>query len=156
VRASFVPWLAETLGERLVGEPGHVLYAAPGTTLRRPEWADALETPSGAREPIAGETMAAPDRAGTFFLTTGTRRVGALTVNAEAAESALERLDAGELRSRLRSRSTAVAGSSAEWSRDAFRSAGRRSLAVPLLLLALLALAAEGVVAGAGGTRKAA
>jgi hypothetical protein len=156
VRASFVPWLAETLGERLVGEPGHVLYAAPGATLRRPQWADALETPSGARELLTGETIRAPDRAGTFFLSTGARRVGAIALNPEPAESVLDRLSPDELRSRFRARHTAVAETPAAWANDVFGSAARRPLTAPLLVLALLALAMEGLVAGAGGTRKAA
>jgi hypothetical protein len=154
VRASFVPWLAETIGERLVGEPGHVLYAAPGATLPRPGWADAIELPSGGREALAGETMRAPDVAGTFFLTMGARRVGAVAVNAEPPESALERLSPSELRTRVRARSTVAASSPDEWAQEAFRSAARRPLAAPLLALALLALAAEGLVAGAGGTRR--
>ena len=156
VRASFVPWLAEALGERLVGEPGHVLHVSPSATLRRPEWADAVETSSGAREELVGETMRAPDRPGTFFLSMGTRRVGAITVNPEPGESVLARLNEGELRSRFRARQTSVAESASAWSDEAFRSAARRPLAAPLLLIALLALAAEGLAAGAGGTRKAA
>jgi hypothetical protein len=142
------------LGEQLVGEPGHVIQTAPGAALRRPQWADALETPSGAREMLGGETIRAPDRAGTYFLSMGARRVGAIAVNAEPAESALERLGAADLRARLRARRTIVAATSAAWVREAFRSAARRPLAAPLLLLVLIALAAEGLVAGAGGTRK--
>ena len=156
IRASFVPWLAETISERLAGEPGQVLDAAPGAALRRPQWADALETASGAREGLTGETMRAPDRAGAYFLSLGTRRVGAIVVNAEPDESALERLRADELRARLRAQRTVVAATPATWASEAFRSAARRPLAAPLLVLALLALAAEGVAAGAGGTRKAA
>ena len=156
IRASFVPWLAETLGERLTGEPGHVLHAVPGGTLRRPQWADAIETPSGAREGLTGETMRGPERTGTYFLSMGVRRVGAIVVNAEPDESVLERLGADELGARLRARRTVVAATPAAWASEAFRSAARRSLTAPLLMLALLALAAEGLVAGAGGTRRAA
>jgi aerotolerance regulator-like protein/VWA domain-containing protein len=154
IRASFVPWLAETVSERLAGEPGHVLGAVPGAALARPQWADALETPSGAREGLTGETMRAPDRAGTYFLSLGARRVGAIAVNPEPEESALERLSVDELRARLRARRTVVAATPATWASDAFRSAARRPLVTPLLMLALLALAAEGLAAGAGGTRK--
>jgi hypothetical protein len=156
IRASFVPWLAETLGERLAGEPGHVLNAVPGATLRRPPWADAIETLSGAREALTGETTRAPDRAGTYFLSMGARRVGAIAVNPEPGESMLERLSPDELRTRLRARRTVVAATPATWATEAFRSAARRPLAAPLLMLALVTLAAEGLVAGAGGTRKAA
>ena len=156
IRASFVPWLAEMVSERLAGEPGHVLAAVPGGATPRPQWADALETPSGARESISGEAMRAPERAGTYFLSLGARRVGAIVVNPEPEESALERLSVEELRSRLRARRTVVAATPASWASEAFRSAARRPLVAPLLLLALLALAAEGLAAGAGGTRKAA
>lgn len=156
IRAAFVPWLAETVSERLVGEPGHVLHAGPGSSLRRPQWADALETPSGAREGLTGETMRAPDRTGTYFLSLGARRVGAIVVNSEPEESALERLTTDELRARLHARRTVVAATPATWASEAFRSAARRPLGGPLLVLALLALAAEGLAAGASGTRKAA
>jgi len=156
IRASFIPWLAETLGERLVGEPGHVLYAAPGAALRRPQWADAVETPSGARELLADERIRAPDRPGTYFLTAGARRVGAIAVNPEPAESVLDRLSAEELRARFRARRISVAPTPEGWASEAFRSAAGRPLTAPLLLLALLTLAVEGFVAGAGGTRKAA
>jgi hypothetical protein len=156
IRASFVPWLAETLSERLAGEPGHVVHAIPGATLRRPLWADALETTAGAREALAGETTRAPERAGTYFLSLGARRVGAIVVNSEAEESALERLSADELRLRLRARRTVVAATPATWASEAFRSAARRPLVTPLLMLALLFLAAEGLAAGASGTRRAA
>jgi hypothetical protein len=154
VRASFVPWLAEMLGERLAGEPGQVLYAPPDAPLRRPQWADAMETSSGARQPLAGDTMRAPDRAGTYFLTMGARRVGAIVVNPEPHESGLARLSADELRARVRARRTVVTTTADAWTSDAFRSAERRPLVMPLLILALLALAAEGLAAGAGGTRK--
>jgi aerotolerance regulator-like protein len=156
IRASFVPWLAETISERLAGEPGRVLAAVPGAPLPRPPWADALETSSGAREGLTGEMMRAPDRAGTYFLSLGARRVGAIAVNPEPEESALERLSADELRTRLRAQRTVVAATATDWASDAFRSAARRPLIAPLLMLALLALAAEGLAAGAGGTRKAA
>jgi hypothetical protein len=156
IRASFVPWLAETVSERLAGEPGHVLRAIPGGALRRPPWADALETASGAREGLGGETMRAPERAGTYFLSLGARRVGAIVVNPEPEESTLERLSADELRARLRSRRTVVAATPGTWASEAFHSAARRPLVTPLLMLALLALAAEGLAAGSSGTRKAA
>jgi hypothetical protein len=156
IRASFIPWLAETMSERLAGEPGQVVHAIPGATLRRPLWADALETSAGAREALAGETTRAPDRAGTYFLSLGARRVGAIVVNSEPEESALERLNADELRLRLRARRTFVAATPATWASEAFRSAARRPLVTPLLMLALLVLAAEGLAAGASGTRRAA
>src|SRR5690606_15701809 len=96
VRASFVPWLGGVLTERLVGEPGQVIEAAPGTQLARPRWADAIQTAEGARTPLA-ELLDVPTRAGTYFLTRGDRRVGAVVVNPSADESQLDRLTPAEL-----------------------------------------------------------
>ena len=58
VRASFVPWLGTVLTERLVGEPGQVIAAAPGAQLPRPRWADAMEfVPEAARNSLGeGDT----------------------------------------------------------------------------------------------------
>src|SRR6185437_8473032 len=81
VRAMFVPWVGDVLSERLVGEPGQVLTASPGSRLARPRWADAIEGPDGERSPL-GESIDVPTRAGVYFLARGEHRVGALVVNA--------------------------------------------------------------------------
>jgi hypothetical protein len=133
-----------------------VLHSAPGAPLARPQWADALEAPSGARDALSGETIRAPLRAGTYFLTRGTRRAGAVVVDPEPRESVLDRWSPTELAARLRARQTVRAATPGEWADLSFRTATRRPLVGPLLVLAVLALAAEGLVAGAGGTRRAA
>ena len=133
-----------------------MLHAAPGALLTRPQWADALEAPSSGRDAFSAETIRAPLRAGTYFLTRGTRRAGAIVVDPEPRESVLDRWPLAEMAARLRARRTVTAATPREWADLAFRSATRRPLAGPLLALAVLALAAEGVVAGAGGTRRAA
>jgi len=152
VRAGFLPWLGSVLAERLVGEPGHILVATPGTRLPRPRWADGIESADGARTPLA-ETLDVPLRAGTHFLTRGERRVGALVVNAPAEESNLDRFTADELTRRLQAERVVTAGSADAWSRMAFRAAARRSLIEPALIVALILLGTEAVVIGARARR---
>lgn len=152
VRATFVPWLGSALTERLVGEPGQAIAASPGARLPRPRWADAMEGVDGRRAPL-GDFLDVPDRAGTYFLTKGDRRVGAVVVNAPADESILDRYTADELKSRIRTERTVVAPDAAAWSSLAFRAAARRSLIEPALLVALVVLVIEALVIGARSRR---
>jgi len=154
VRASFVPWLGTVLTERLVGEPGQVIAAAPGAQLPRPRWADAIEGATGQRTPL-GETLDVPVRAGTYFLTRGDRRVGAVVVNAPPTESVLDRYSTNELRARFQANRALVTNDASTWEATAFRGASRRSLIEPALLLALLMLVVEAIVLGARGRRAA-
>ena len=154
VRASFVPWLGSALTERLVGEPGQVIAAAPGAQLPRPRWADAIEASTGQRTPL-GETVDVPTRPGAYFLTRGDRRVGAVVVNAPPNESILDRYSVAELRARFQAGRTLVTNDPATWQATAFRGASRRSLIEPALLLALVTLVIEAIVIGARGRRAA-
>jgi hypothetical protein len=154
-RASAVPGLGDVRSERLVGDPGQVLAVQPGASVARPRWADALEAPDGQRMPL-GESIDVPPRAGTYFLTRDARRVGALVVNADPAESELDRLTPGALTARLHAGRTLIARTGDEWSSLAFRAAARRSLVEPALLVALAMLVVEAVVIGTRGRRAAA
>ena len=154
VRAAFIPWLTDVVTQRLFGDAGRVVHATPGAAVRRPEGADVLELPGGRRVVLAADTVVAPDRAGVAFFLRGTRRVGALVVNPEPDESDLTRLDAAALVSRIRARDVA-APDSARWSASLFSSSPRRSLLVPVLVLALAVLLLESAVAGAGQRRTA-
>src|SRR5439155_22115661 len=107
VRGTFVPWLGGVSTERLVGEPGQAISAAPGAQLIRPRWADAIEGLDGQRTVLA-ETLEAPARAGTYFLTRSGHRVGAVVVNPPPEESILDRYPPNELRARLRSERTLI------------------------------------------------
>jgi hypothetical protein len=147
VRATFVPWLGSILTERLVGEPGQTIDASPGARLPRPRWADAMENSDGRRTPL-GEFLDVPTRAGTYFLTRGERRVGAVVVNAPPDESILDRYTADELKSRLHTERTVVAPDAASWSTLAFRAAARRSLVDPALMIVLALLVVEAFVIG--------
>lgn len=152
VRASFVPWLGSVLTEHLVGEPGQVINAVPGTSLPRPRWADAIQLAPDQRTPL-GETLDVPARAGTYFLLRGAVRVGALVVNPPAEESSLDRYSAGELRARLGAAHASVARDATTWTLQAFRGAARRSLIQPALVFALLMLVIEAIAIGTRGKR---
>ncbi len=144
VRAAFVPWLGGVLTERLVGEPGQVIAAAPGAQLPRPRWADAMFNADGQRVPL-GETLDVPLRAGTYFLSLGDHRVGALVVNAPADESSLDRYSAKDLADHLGAKRPVVAPDPGAWVTMAFRAAARRSLIEPALIIALIMLVVEAV-----------
>jgi hypothetical protein len=75
-------------------------------------------------------------------------------VNPEPDESDLTRLDAPALTSRVRAREV-VFPDSAEWGAALFSSSPRRSLLVPVLIVALAVLLLESAVAGAGQRRTA-
>jgi hypothetical protein len=145
VRAAFVPWLATLLTERLVGEPGGVIAATPGQALPRPRWADAIEDQTGVRTAL-GNDLQAPAHPGTFFLERAGRRVGALVVNPESSESLLERLRVTDLSRRIRARQLLVAANRTELGSLSFRSAARRPIAEPILILAMALLVFEALL----------
>jgi len=154
VSATFLPWLGDVLASRLHADPGGVQAAAPGQRITRPSGVDALESTDGRRTTLTGTSIEAPAVAGTYFFIQGARRVGALVVNPEVAESRLERWAPGELRQRVVSSGARLAKDREEWGRLSFSGSARRSLAVPLLAGVLLVLGAEMVAATMGGRSK--
>jgi hypothetical protein len=151
VSASFLPWLGDVLAARLHAEPGSVRSVAPGMRLARPTGVDALESATGGRLALDGATLEAPTSAGTYFLVEGSRRVGALVVNPEIAESRLERWTATELPDRVASAGVRAVRERDEWVSQAFSGAARRSLVVPLLVALLVVLGVETIAATTGG-----
>jgi hypothetical protein len=156
VSAAFLPWLGDVLAARLHADPGGIRVAAPGARMNRPVSVDALESAAGGRIALAGTgTFDAPSTPGTYFFIQGTRRVGALVVNPEVAESRLERWTADDLDERIVSTGgVRVARDSDEWVQLAFSGSARRGLVTPLLVAAMLILAAEAVAATTGGRAK--
>jgi hypothetical protein len=145
LRAAFVPWLADLLGQRLgapAGEAGAALAATPGAMVTLPAGADALESEAGARRSVSGERVSAPAQRGTWFILRAGRRVGALVVEAPPAESNLARFTAAELAPRL-GRSARVARTASDLVRETFAVGTRRPIATPVLIFAFLLLAAE-------------
>ncbi len=151
VSASFLPWFGDVLAARLHADPGGVRGAAPGEQIAKPAGVDALESTDGRRTPLAGASVEAPSVAGTYFFIQGARRVGALVVNPESAESRLERWSPTELRERLAASGARLAKDRDDWVRLSFSGSARRSLAVPLLAGVLLVLGLEMVTASMGG-----
>jgi hypothetical protein len=148
VRATFVPWLADVLGLRLgapAGDLGVPIEAAPGDAITLPAGSDAIENAVGTRRSVANERTTAPLERGVWFVLRGGRRIGAIVVDAPPEESALARWSAGELATRLAGREGRASGTADAWVRDAFASGTRRPAVTPLLVLALLLIAAEAV-----------
>ena len=149
IRASFVPWVADLLTQRLGpgAGGGGVLTAVPGATLARPEWADAWEPVDGAVQPLTGATIRAPAVPGVSFLRRGTARVGALVVNGEARESDLRRLSPVALVQLVRPAGAGRVQTLRDlWVAAVFEGGGGRPLATPLFLLALTLLITESVL----------
>ncbi|MEO7964990.1 MAG: BatA and WFA domain-containing protein [Gemmatimonadaceae bacterium] len=149
LRASFVPWLGDVIGQRLAGEATAVIEASPAGAVRWPSASDGLEGTDGQVTPIQGVTTA-PTRPGVYFVRRGAMRVGALVVNAEGEEGDLRRLPIRALRDRIRSNDALVTDDQARWKRSLFDVGSRRPLQLPLILLALLLLAAETFVVRRG------
>lgn len=145
LRASFVPWLGDIIAQRLAGAASAELHAAPGGPVRVPSGVDGLEGSDGQVTPLTASSNA-PSRAGVYFLRRGPERVGALVVNAEPEESELARLPIATLRDRVRTRDAIVTSDAAAWRRSLFDVGARRPLQLPLILLALILLAAETLV----------
>jgi hypothetical protein len=146
VRAPFVPWLADMISLRLgapVGDLGTPIDALPGGSIRLPAGAETLESSAGSRRSVTGETMAAPEERGVWFVLRGGRRIGAVVVNAPPEESVLERWAAPALAARLGGATASAAGTNVGWVGDTYAAGATRPAGTPLLVLALLLLAAE-------------
>ncbi|HEX9483349.1 MAG TPA: hypothetical protein VF929_02170, partial [Gemmatimonadaceae bacterium] len=146
VRATFVPWLADVLALRL-GAPGAdvsvPVAARPGAIVRLPVGADAIENASGGLRAVNSGRIAAPAERGVWFVRRGSRRIGALVVNSPANESVLVRESAERLAARLAGRTGIATSDQARWVRQAWSSGTSRPALGPLLIIALLLLAAE-------------
>ncbi|HEY0969982.1 MAG TPA: BatA domain-containing protein [Gemmatimonadales bacterium] len=152
LRAGFVPWLAEVVGQHLAGAPALVVNAAPAAPVHLPGWLTGWESAVGGGQQLVAEgATTAPEEAGVYFLLRGDERVGALVVNPEPEESVLERLSPSELRTRLGARDARVLTDRGELAAAAFDPAAGRSLVSPFLAAALLVLVAEGWASRRGG-----
>jgi hypothetical protein len=148
IRAPFVPWLADVLALRLAapaGDVGAPIDALPGRAVRLPTGAETLESASGSRRTVTAEVMDAPEERGVWFVLRGGRRVGALVVNAPPEESALERWSPAALATRIGGPGARVATGASGWIGDVYAAGRTRPAGTPMLLLALLLLAVEGL-----------
>jgi hypothetical protein len=146
VRATWVPWLGAAISDRLGGEAGAIVEAAPGATVTRPSWSRELEWPDGSVHTVTESRLQAPSRAGVYFWKRGAARGGALVVNAEVAESDLARSSVAALGGQFAGGPADVHGAAADWLPTVFAVGGRRALEGSLLVLAALLLVGEAVV----------
>ena len=151
--AVFAPWFATVMTERLSGDAGGVIESTPGAPVRLPPGATGLEREDGTVLPLPAGRATAPTRTGVWFVRRGAARVGALVVNVEPDESDLARLSLESLAARVATGDVRAYADPSPWVRASWAAGSRRPLAVPLLLVALLALAAESVVARRGLAR---
>lgn len=145
VRAVFVPWLADVLAIHLdapAGDIGAPIAARPGARIMLPAGVDAWENSAGTRRSISGVAATVPAERGVWFLLRGARRVGAVVVNSPPEESVLARTSAEVLAPRFGARAHGTSSAS-RWVADAFAAGTRRPALTPLLIVALLLLAAE-------------
>ena len=146
VRAPFVPWLADMLSLRLgapAGDIGTPIDALPGGSISLPTGAETLESGGGSRRSVTGESMVSPEERGVWFVLRGGRRIGAVVVNAPPEESLLDRWAAPALAARLGGAPARAATTSLGWVGDTYAAGTTRPAGTPLLVLALLLLAAE-------------
>ena len=148
VRAPFVPWLADMLTLRLAapsGDVGTPIDALPGGPVHLPVGSESLESGEGSRRTVTAELMNAPEERGVWFVLRGGRRVGAVVVNAPPDESALERTSPATLAAHLGGVRASIATTAGGWVADVYAAGRTRPAGTPILVLALLLLAAEGL-----------
>jgi len=153
MQAGFVPWLRDLLTLRL-SEEGAVWAAAPGDTITLPIEVDALVGPDGTTTASTSVALVVPGEPGVYLLGRATRTVGALVVNPETEESNVQGRGESVWEDAVVGDRPLLVRAPASVSDAVFDRAGGRSIVWPLVLLALVALALEGLMArGVFGTR---
>lgn len=142
LRPTFVPWLFGVVAMRL-GDDGQLIQAVPGQRLALPASVTALEMPDGTVNAAAALTGLAPTEPGVYLLRRDASVTGALVVNAEREESDLRLATERSLLARISGDNVSTATSASTWRSSILDQTAGRSLAWPLILLALLALIAE-------------
>jgi hypothetical protein len=145
VQAGFVPWLSQTIADRLTGEGGQVIAATAGAWVRKPAGVDQLERPDGSKVQIADSTRL-PTVPGVFFFLSAGRRTGAIVVNPPARESQLDRMSTAELQQVIPGAAVIDDGDSARLASAVFSAASTRSLLPTFLLATLIALFGEALL----------
>lgn len=145
IRANFIPWLASSIADRLSGDYGAVVAAAPGAMVKRPAGVDQLERPDGSRSTLA-DSVSVPTNPGVYFFLGGGRRRGAIVVNPPTSESKLDRLTTAELERQFDGARVLEVADPVSLQTSAFRAASTRSMLVPILIAVLVTLFAEALV----------
>jgi hypothetical protein len=153
VQAGFVPWLRDLVALQLSDE-GSVWEAAPDDTLTLPIAVDALVAPDGTRIASNSVDLVVPGQPGVYLLERAARTVGALVVNPESEESNVQGRGEAVWQDAVAGTRPLLVSAPASVADAVFDRAGGRSIVWPLVLLALLALALEGLLArGVFGAR---
>jgi len=147
ITAEFVPWLARSITDRLAPGGGPLIFTRPGARIAVPRGADSLQV-AGASV-VARDSVTVPQRAGVYFWTRGTRKVGAVVVNVEAEESDLRRENDKVLAQRFAPATVRTTHDGGEFARFVYGVAAQRPVAGPLLAAALVLLVVETLLAGA-------
>jgi hypothetical protein len=153
LRAGFVPWVGDIVGQRLAGtsgglggRPAGLLDEVPGAAVRRPSGADELESPDGTVRVLSGATIEAPAHPGVYFVRRAGVRVGAVVVNPESGESDLARIPPSSLARHFNARTVRTFADPVAWSGAVFDAAAERPLAGLFITLAIAFLIAESLV----------
>ena len=149
VRATFVPWLADAISNLASGTTA-AMHAAPGQSITAPTGATELRSADGkTRKRITGAMTTAPTAPGLWFWMRGSDVMGALGVQIDAAEPQLARATPAELLARFGGADRAAVTSDVAAFLGSVRQSGAsQPMAVPLLVLALLAVVAEAWLSG--------
>jgi hypothetical protein len=139
VAAPFLPWVESVIARYLLSDGGRVIWSAPLASVAMPLGVDELVLDGESPIPVQARAVPAPGRAGVYWMRRAGAVVGALVVNAEAAESNLTSLDAAALADRIAGARAQVIAPGDGVARAAFSTAARRPLA-GLLLIALAVL----------------
>lgn len=142
LRPAFVPWLFGVVAMRL-GDDGQLIETVPGARVTLPASITALEMPDGTINANAAHSGFAPTEPGVYLLRRDASVTGALVVNAEREESDLTLATDQALLARVTGDDVSTAPSAAKWRETILSQTAGRSLAWPLILLALLCLIAE-------------
>ncbi|MBC8089009.1 MAG: BatA domain-containing protein [Phycisphaerae bacterium] len=142
LRPAFVPWLFGVVAMRL-GDDGQLINATPGARITLPANITAFEMPDGSVNAAAARTGFAPTEPGVYLLRRDAAQTGALVVNAERDESNLAAATDKDLLARISGDEVSAAPNASEWRSEILDQTAGRSLAWPLIAIALLALVIE-------------
>ena len=143
LRADFVPAVRQLVARRL-GADGGVVEAVPGGPVAVPEGITAVEGTDGVVRPVTGRRWTAPPQAGVAFFRRAEARVGAVVVNPEREESRLEAGTGAALGAAWRGARVETPATGEAWARRVLAQGAGYPLVLPLLLVALVALLADG------------
>ena len=147
VNAQLLPWLESVIVRYLLVDGGRVVQAAPLDRVVLPLGVDELAGTDQQVIVVHARTIAAPGKAGVYWMRRAGAIVGALVVNPEPVESDLSALRGDALAARITGTRARVIAPSGAVAHAAFSVAARRPLAGILLVVLAVLLVVESLVA---------